>query len=145
VLTRFQDDALNVGAVIFIVMGVVVFGPVAHQLRLLRTALRGSRAEGRVETVRPARFDRYGDAVRWVSTVAYWAESDGSRRQVRFNETLGYSPERNQQVPVRYSSARPDKVATIRTPRAVFAKAAGLGVVGVMLVAAAIVWLAGSH
>jgi hypothetical protein len=62
--SRPKVDALNVGSVLFIVMGVAILGPVAHQLRLLRIALRGSKAEGRVEVVRPAGSDRYGDAGR---------------------------------------------------------------------------------
>jgi hypothetical protein len=80
-----------------------------------------------------------------VLTVAYWAESDGGRRQVRFDETLDYSLERKREVPVRYSSARPERLATVRTLRALFTRAAGLGVVGVVLVAAAVAWLSGSH
>jgi hypothetical protein len=64
---------------------------------------------------------------------------------VRFEETLGYSLERNREVPVRYSGARPDKIVTVRTPGAVCAKAVGLGVVGVVFVVGAIMWLSASH
>jgi hypothetical protein len=145
VLARIQGDAWSVGAVLCLIMGIVIFGPAVHELRILRVTLRGSKALGWVELVRETRTDRYGDAVKWSSTVAYWAELGGKRHQIRFEERLGYAQTRKQEVAVRYDPRRPERFATIRTPREVFAKAAGLTVMGAIFIAVFFGWLYGSH
>jgi hypothetical protein len=82
-----------------------------------------------------------GDAVKWASTIAYWAELGGGRWQVRFEERLGYAPKLKEEVVVRYSPRRPERFATIRTPREVLAKAGGLAVMSAFLITVFFGWL----
>ena len=143
--TRFDNDAVNVGAVLAVIIGAIILGPATRELRMLRVTLRGARTTGRIEAVREARRDRYGDAVRWTSTVAYWAEADGKRHEVRFDERLGYPHERKEEIAVRYNPRNPQRFVTIRSPKEVLAKAGGLAAVGVIFIASGLWWFYGAH
>ncbi len=142
---HFEGDAANIGSVVGIILGAIILGPAVHEIRILRVALRGATATGRVEAVREGRRDRYGDTVRWISVVSYWAEAGGKRREVRFDERLGYSHDKKKEIVVRYSPKKPDRLVTIRPPREVLAKAGGLTVLAVFFIAAGLWWLLGPH
>lgn len=143
--TRIQDDALNVGAILCLVLGIVILGPVVHGLRLLMVSLRGRTAPGHVEVVRQVKFDKYGDVIKWSSTVAYWAEKNGKRTQVRFHEQHAAEPANGKDVPVRYNPKRPEQFATTKPSRDLIVRMLGLFCVCIIFLALFFGWLYSSH
>lgn len=143
--TRLDNDVVNAGAVLGILVRALIFGPAVHELRILRVSLQGARATGRIEAVRETRRDRYGDVVRWTSTVVYWAESDGNRHEVSFDERLSYRQERKKEIAVRYNPRKPQHFVTIRPSKEILAKAGGLALIGSIFLASGFWWFFGAR
>jgi len=143
VLARIQNDAYNAGAIICLIVGLLILLAVVREYRFLQVAVWGRRAQGHVEVVRETKTDKYGDVVRWTSTIAYRPEAEGKHPEIRFHEEHGYPHTRRQEVAVRYSPKRPEHLATIKRPREVMGRVTGFTAAAALMVSIFAIWAAG--
>jgi hypothetical protein len=137
---RFQSDAYSAGAICCLVVGCLILLAVVKEYRLLRVAVWGRQAPGSVEAVKAVKTDKFGDTIRWSSTITFLAEIDGKHPEIRFHEDHGYSHTRHQKVTVHYSPRRPEYLATIKRPQELLGRATGFTVGALLMISVFVIW-----
>lgn len=127
---------VEAGSVVCLVGGLGFIGIAIHDLRLLRLAVWGQRADGHVESASIIQRDQTGDPTQWSVTTVFNVVEAGKRKIYRCTD-IQYEPySAGQQVAVHYRRGRPDRWATIRDPKSTLARASGFAVL-----AAVCLWL----
>ena len=132
---------VEAGSVVCLLGGLGFIGVAVHDLRLLRLAVWGQRAEGRVESVSIIQRDQTGDPTQWSVTTAFYA-IEASKRKIYRCTDIQYEPySAGQQVAVHYRRRRADRWATIRDPKSNLARASGFGVLGLFCLWLSTAWV----